>query len=217
MAQQMTAGAQGAGEGGTGRRRMPELLAPAGTMDAFKAAIAAGADAVYCGLSSFNARRNAENMTLDQFREACEMAHLAGSRVYVTTNILMRDDELPRALALVHDTACAGADAFIVQDWGFLRLAHELWPELEYHLSTQANVHDARGVALARSMGCARVTLSRELSLPEIEACSHEGVELEVFAHGALCVCYSGECLLSSVQRGRSANRGLCRQPCRLP
>ena len=200
-----------------GRARLPELLAPAGTFDAFKAAIAAGADAVYCGLSSFNARRNAENMTLEQFAQACEMAHLAGSRVYVTTNILMRDDELPQALALVHDAACAGADAFIVQDWGFLRLAHELWPDLEYHLSTQANVHDARGVALAREMGCTRVTLSRELSLEEIEACSHEGVELEVFAHGALCVCYSGECLLSSVQRGRSANRGLCRQPCRLP
>ena len=200
-----------------GGARLPELLAPAGTLDAFKAALAAGADAIYCGLSSFNARRNAENMTLEQFAHACEMAHLAGSRVYVTTNILMRDDELPQALALVHDAACAGADAFIVQDWGFLRLAHELWPELEYHLSTQANVHDARGVALAREAGCTRVTLSRELSLEEIEACSHEGVELEVFAHGALCVCYSGECLLSSVQRGRSANRGLCRQPCRLP
>lgn len=198
-------------------RHLPELLAPAGTLDAFKAALAAGADAVYCGLSAFNARRNAENMTPEQFAHACEMAHVAGSRVYVTTNILLRDDELPRALALVHDAAVAGADAFIIQDWGLLRLVRELWPELECHLSTQANVHDPRGVRLAREMGASRVTLSRELSLEEIAACSREGVELEVFAHGALCVCYSGECLLSSLQRGKSANRGLCRQPCRLP
>ena len=196
---------------------LPELLAPAGTMDAFKAALAAGADAIYCGLGQLNARRNAENLTLETFAEACRLAHLAGSRVYVTTNVLVREDELPAALRLVHDCALAGADAFIVQDWGLLRLVRELWPSLEIHLSTQANVHDPRGVRFARDHGCERVTLSRELSLAEIEACSHEGVELEVFGHGALCVCYSGECLLSSLQRGRSANRGLCRQPCRLP
>ena len=196
---------------------LPELLAPAGTLEAFKAALAAGADAIYCGLSDFNARRNAENMGLDAFARACEMAHLAGSRVYVTTNILVRQDEMADALRLVHDAACAGADAFIVADWGLLTQIHELWPEIELHLSTQANVHDVEGVRLARSLGCSRVTLSREMSLPEIEECSHEDVELEVFAHGALCICYSGECLLSSMQRGRSANRGLCRQPCRLP
>ena len=198
-------------------RRLPELLAPAGTLDAFKAALAAGADAIYCGLGGFNARRNAENMDIDAFAHACDMAHLAGSRVYVTTNILVRQDEMADALRLVHDAAAAGADAFIVQDWGLLAQIRELWPELELHLSTQANVHDVEGVRLAKSLGCARVTLSREMSLAEIETCSHEGVELEVFAHGALCVCYSGECLLSSMQRGRSANRGLCRQPCRLP
>ena len=198
-------------------RRLPELLAPAGTLDAFKAALAAGADAIYCGLSDFNARRNAENMDLSSFAHACELAHLAGSRVYVTTNILVRQDEMADALRLVHDAAAAGADAFIVADWGLLSQIRELWPEIELHLSTQANVHDVEGVRLARRLGCTRVTLSREMSLSEIEACSHEGVELEVFAHGALCICYSGECLLSSMQRGRSANRGLCRQPCRLP
>ena len=186
-------------------------------MDAFKAALAAGADAIYCGLGQLNARRNAENLTLETLAEACRLAHLAGTRVYVTTNVLVREDELPAALRLVHDCALAGADAFIVQDWGLLRLVRELWPSLEIHLSTQANVHDPRGVRFAREHGCERVTLSRELSLDEIEACSHEGVELEIFGHGALCVCYSGECLLSSLQRGRSANRGLCRQPCRLP
>ena len=197
--------------------KLPELLAPAGTMDAFKAALAAGADAVYCGMGAFNARRNAENLTPEQFAGACRLAHLAGSRVYVTVNILLRSDELPQALRLVHDCAAAGADAFIVADWGLVRLVRELWPQLELHLSTQANVHDPRGVRFARDHGCERVTLSRELTLAEIEACSHEGVELEVFGHGAICVCYSGECLLSSMQRGRSANRGLCRQPCRLP
>jgi putative protease len=198
-------------------RRIPELLAPAGTMDAFKAALAAGADAVYCGLGQLNARRNAENLSLDDFRAACRMAHLAGSRVYLTLNVLVREDELAGALDLVRSCAAAGADAVILQDWGLVRLVRELWPSIEVHLSTQANVHDPRGVRFARERGCSRVTLSRELSLPEIEACSHEGVELEVFGHGALCVCYSGECLLSSMQRGRSANRGLCRQPCRLP
>lgn len=201
----------------SGGPRLPELLAPAGTIDAFKAAVAAGADAVYCGMGSFNARRNAENLDLESFADACAVAHLAGSRVYVTTNILIREDELADALRLVHDCALAGADAFIVQDWGLLRLVHELWPQLELHLSTQANMHDPRGVRFARERGCSRVTLSRELSLSEIASCSHEGVELEIFGHGALCVSYSGECLLSSAQRGRSANRGLCRQPCRLP
>ncbi len=200
-----------------GRRRVPELLAPGGSFDAFKAALAAGADAIYCGQGAFNARRNADNLDGEAFREACRLAHLAGSRVYVTVNILIREDELADALALVHDCIEAGADAFIVQDWGLLRAVHELWPQAELHLSTQANVHEPRGVRFARDRGCSRVTLSRELSLGEIEACSHEGVELEVFGHGALCVCYSGECLLSSFQRGRSANRGLCRQPCRLP
>ncbi len=198
-------------------RRIPELLSPAGTMDAFKAALAAGADAIYCGLDSFNARRNADNLDLDQFRQACELAHLAGSRVYVTVNILIAQDEMPRALALVHDCHLAGADAFIMADWGLISLTRQLWPQLELHLSTQANVNDAQGVRFAAQAGCSRVTLSREMTLDEIESCSHEGVDLEVFSHGAICVCYSGQCLLSSMQRGKSANRGLCRQPCRLP
>lgn len=199
------------------RPAVPELLAPAGTMDAFRAALAAGADAIYCGLGQLNARRNAENLTIDDLTEACRLAHLAGARVYITANVLIREDELASALRLVYDCARAGADGFIFQDWGAVRLVRELWPNLELHLSTQANAHDPAAVRLAASRGLARVTLSRELALNEIEACSGEGVELEIFGHGALCVCYSGECLLSSFQRGRSANRGLCRQPCRLP
>jgi putative protease len=198
---------------------MPELLAPAGGPEPFRAAIAAGADAVYCGFGSdFNARRGAANFSADEFSEACRQAHLAGARVYVTVNVAVRDDELPSALAHVRHAAELGADAFIIQDWGLLAQVRRSWPELECHVSTQANVHDARGVAWCRdAFGAARVTLSRELSLPEIARIAEEGVDLEVFAHGALCFCYSGVCLLSSMEGGRSANRGLCAQPCRLP
>ena len=194
-----------------------ELLAPAGGPEPFRAALAAGADAIYCGVGNdFNARRNASNFDFDSFEQACRAAHLAGTRVYVTINVVVRDDEMARALALVREASVRGADAFIIQDWGLFELIHKTWPELELHVSTQANVHDARGTAWARKQGAHRVTLSRELSLPEIARISEEGVELEVFGHGALCFCYSGVCLMSSMAGGRSANRGLCAQPCRL-
>ena len=194
-----------------------ELLAPAGGPEPFRAALAAGADAIYCGVGNdFNARRGAHNFTYDAFEQACRAAHLAGTRVYVTINVVVRDDEMDRALALVRSAAIRGADAFIVQDWGLFEAIRRTWPELELHVSTQANVHDARGVRWCRERGAHRVTLSRELSLPEIAHIAKEGVELEVFGHGALCYCYSGVCLMSSMAGGRSANRGLCAQPCRL-
>ena len=194
-----------------------ELLAPAGGPEPFRAALAAGANAIYCGVGSdFNARRGAHNFTYDAFEEACRQAHLAGARVYVTINVVIREDEMDRALALVRSAAIRGADAFIVQDWGLFAEIRRLWPELELHVSTQANVHDARGVAWCRARGAHRVTLSREVSLKEIERIAQEGVELEIFGHGALCFCYSGACLMSSMAGGRSANRGLCAQPCRL-
>lgn len=194
-----------------------ELLAPAGGPEPFRAALAAGADAIYCGVGNdFNARRNAHNFDFDAFEAACREAHLAGTRVYVTINVVVRDEEMPRALALVREASVRGADAFIIQDWGLFDQIHKTWPELELHVSTQANVHDARGVAWAREQGAHRVTLSRELSLAEISRIAEEGVELEVFGHGALCFCYSGVCLMSSMAGGRSANRGLCAQPCRL-
>ena len=194
-----------------------ELLAPAGGPEPFRAALAAGADAIYCGVGNdFNARRGAHNFTYDAFEQACRAAHLAGTRVYVTINVVVRDDEMDRALALVRSAALRGADAFIVQDWGLFEAIRRTWPELELHVSTQANVHDARGVRWCRERGAHRVTLSRELSLPEISRIAKEGVELEVFGHGALCYCYSGVCLMSSMAGGRSANRGLCAQPCRL-
>lgn len=197
----------------------PELLAPAGGPEPFYAALAAGADAIYCGTGSFNARRKADNFTDESFEAACRAAHLAGSRVYVTVNIVIKDEEMSEALSLVDRCWRLGADAFIIQDWGLFFEIRRLMPEVETHISTQANIHDARGTAWCKEAGADRVTLSRELSIDEI-AIIHDAVdiELEVFSHGAICFCYSGVCLLSSfTSRGRSANRGMCAQPCRLP
>ena len=197
----------------------PELLAPAGGPEPFYAALAAGADAIYCGMGSFNARRKADNFTDETFEAACRAAHLAGSRVYVTVNIVIKDEEMSEALSLVDRCWRLGADAFIIQDWGLFFEIRRLMPDVETHISTQANIHDARGTAWCKEAGADRVTLSRELSIDEI-ATIHDAVdiELEVFSHGAICFCYSGICLLSSfTSRGRSANRGMCAQPCRLP
>ncbi len=202
----------------TNKTRLPELLAPAGGPEPFNAALAAGADAIYCGLGNdLNARRGAHNFDDDSFRAACRRAHLAGTRVYVTVNVAVAQDEMPQALALVRRAWVLGADAFIIQDWGLLSEIRRRWPQVECHVSTQANVHDARGVAWCRELGVERVTLSRELSAREISRIAREGVELECFGHGALCFCYSGVCMMSSLSGGRSANRGLCAQPCRLP
>lgn len=198
-------------------RPVPELLAPAGGPEAFDAALAAGADAIYCGFGNdFNARRGAQNFTGETFAAACRKAHLAGARVYVTVNVVIRTSEMPRVLALIRHAWLLGADAFIIQDWGLLAEVRRRFPQIECHVSTQANVHDTRGVAWCRELGVERVTLSRELSLPEMACIAQEGVELEAFAHGALCFCYSGVCLMSSLAGGRSANRGMCAQPCRL-
>ncbi|RHD56643.1 U32 family peptidase [Collinsella intestinalis] len=197
----------------------PELLAPAGGPEPFYAALAAGADAIYCGMGSFNARRKADNFTDESFEAACRAAHLAGSRVYVTVNIVIKDEEMSEALSLVDRCWRLGSDAFIIQDWGLFFEIRRLMPEVETHISTQANIHDARGTAWCKEAGADRVTLSRELSIDEV-AIIHDAVdiELEVFSHGAICFCYSGVCLLSSfTSRGRSANRGMCAQPCRLP
>ncbi len=198
----------------------PELLAPAGGPEPFAAALATGADAIYCGMGEFNARRKATNFTDESFAAACRAAHLAGARVYVTTNIVIKDSEMPQALELVRRCSILGADAFIIQDWGLFFEIRRLMPEVETHISTQANIHDARGSAWCKGAGADRVTLSRELSLKEISHISTEvpGIDLEVFSHGAICFCYSGLCLLSSfAMAGRSANRGMCAQPCRLP
>ena len=202
-----------------GLRTLPELLSPAGGPDAFRAALAARADAIYCGMGSFNARRKADNFDDNTFEEACRLAHLAGARVYVTVNIVIKQTEMTDALDLVRRCAQLGADAFIIQDWGLFFQIRSLMPELELHVSTQANIHDARGVTWCQAAGAERVTLSRELSIAEIAQIHRAaGGDLEVFAHGSICFSYSGVCLLSSFAcRGRSANRGMCAQPCRLP
>ena len=192
--------------------KVPELLAPAGGPAEFNAALAAGADAIYCGYGqTFNARRGAQSFDAHTFGEACRRAHLAGARVYVTVNVVIREDELASVLALVRRAWLAGADAFIIQDWGLFAEIHRVWPNIECHVSTQANVHDARGTAWCAERGASRVTLSRELSLPEMAHIARTGVELECFAHGAICFCYSGVCMMSSCAGDRSANRGACR------
>lgn len=200
--------------------RRPELLAPAGGPEPFAAALAAGADAIYCGMGSFNARRKATNFTDEAFEQACRAAHLAGSRVYVTVNIVIKQSEMGDALQLIHRCSTLGADAFIIQDWGLFFEVKRTMPGIETHISTQANIHDDRGTIWCREQGADRVTLSRELSIDEIAAIHDAApdVDLEVFSHGAICFCYSGLCLLSSfAMAGRSANRGMCAQPCRLP
>ena len=198
--------------------RIPELLAPAGGPQEFNAALAAGADALYCGFgNTFNARRSAQSFNSTTFEQACRRAHLAGAQVYVTVNVVIRSDEMPTVLALVRRAWLLGADAFIIQDWGLLREVTTRWPQISCHVSTQANVHDARGVRLCKELGVDRVTLSRELSLSEIKHIAGEGVDLECFCHGAICICYSGVCMMSSCGGNRSANRGSCAQPCRLP
>ena len=199
-------------------RKVPELLAPAGGPDAFHAALAGGADAIYCALGNdFNARRMAGNFTPESFEQACRAAHLAGARVYAAINIIIQNDEMECALEAAALAWRLGADALIIQDWGLFFEIGQRWPEIERHISTQANIHDARAVRWCGEQGAARVTLSRELSLDEIALIARTGVEIECFGHGALCFCYSGICLMSSFFGGRSANRGICAQPCRLP
>ena len=198
-----------------------ELLAPAGNLECLHAAVAAGADAVYLGLDEFNARRNADNFTLETLASACEYAHLRGTKIYVTMNIEILPSELGRAI----DTACAayraGADALIVQDVGLAAELRRVAPQIPLHVSTQMNIHNAAGIELAARLGASRVTLARELSVAEVrelaDVAAAFGMEVEAFGHGALCVCYSGQCLMSSMIGGRSANRGLCAQACRLP
>lgn len=198
-----------------------ELLAPAGNAAALHAAVRGGADAVYLGLDSFNARRGADNFTMETFAEACDYAHLRGVSVYVTFNTAVLPSELTRALETIRQAYRAGADAFIVQDIGVAAEVSRALPEARLHISTQMNTHNAAGIEAAARLGARRVTLARELSLVEIahlaEVAHGFDMDVETFAHGALCVCYSGQCFMSSLIGGRSANRGMCAQACRLP
>jgi len=196
----------------------PELLAPAGGPEAFRAALANGADAIYLGVEVLNARRSAENFTIETVEEACRTAHLSGTKVYLTANVVVLPSELDDALTLVDAAWAAGVDAVIIQDLGLLRVVRAHLPDVRVHISTQVNSHNSATIAVLEELGASRVTLAREVAIEEIAAfTSAQTVEIEAFVHGALCVCYSGQCLMSSLIGGRSANRGQCAQPCRLP
>lgn len=194
-----------------------ELLAPAGTPDALRAAIAAGADAVYVGLGTFNARAANGGFSLGELADGCALAHSRAARVYVTLNVCLHDRELLAALELASRAIEAGADALIVADLGLCSLLKREMPSAELHLSTQAGAQSPSAVRLAaRELGVSRVTCARELSVAELASLARTGVEIEAFCHGAICICYSGACAYSALMRGRSANRGDCTQPCRL-
>ena len=195
-----------------------ELLAPAGSMEALRAAVCNGADAVYLGADTFNARMNARNFSAADLQEAVVYCHVRGVKVHLTLNTLVLDREMPRAAELIRLAASCGVDAFIVQDLGVVSLCRQLAPDVHIHASTQMSIHSLEGVMEAAALGCSRVVLARELPAEEIaHICKKSPVEIEVFVHGALCMCYSGQCYLSSVIGRRSGNRGQCAQPCRLP
>ena len=196
---------------------MLELLAPAGSQEALVAAVQNGANAVYLGFGDFNARRNAKNFSEEEVAAAVSYCHLRGVKVFLTLNTLLTDRELPGAAELAAQASDMGIDAVLVQDLGVLRMLKQAVPDLPVHASTQMSVHTLDGVKLCADLGISRVVLARELGWREIEhICLHSPVEIEVFGHGALCMCYSGQCFFSSVIGGRSGNRGLCAQPCRM-
>ena len=194
-----------------------ELLAPAGGPESFIAAAEAGADAIYLGGTAFNARMNAGNFTREELKEAFGFARLRGIKTYVTMNTLIRDDEMDDALKAAYDMCDMGADALIIQDLGLGSLVRKYIPDMPIHLSTQGSVYSLEGVLVAEGLGYEWVVLARELTLEEIRRiCAGTKTEIEVFVHGALCICYSGQCQLSRYFGGRSGNRGQCAQPCRL-
>ena len=196
----------------------PELLAPAGDRTSVKAAVSAGADAVYFGLKRHNARIRAQNFDGIDLTETMAYLHQRGARGYVTLNTLIFPDELADVETAIRELTSAGVDAVIVQDLGLARLIRAISPELEIHASTQMSITSEEGVRLAAELGCSRVILARELSIKEIEKIRSESeLPVEVFVHGAICVAYSGQCLTSEALGGRSANRGECAQACRMP
>ena len=195
---------------------MIELLSPAGSMDALRAAVQNGANAVYLGCGGFNARQSAKNFTPETLTEAVKYCHVRGVQVHLTLNTLVSDREMDKLAELIRHAASINVDAFIVQDLGVVQLCRQIAPHVPIHGSTQMTVHSLPGVQLCAAMGCKRVVLSRELSREEIRyICANSPIEIEVFAHGALCMCYSGQCYMSALIGGRSGNRGRCAQPCR--
>src|SRR3954462_4851129 len=198
-------------------RHVPELLSPAGSLDAVRAALANGADAVYLGAARFNARDEGAQLSLDEVGEACRLAHSRGSRIYLTLNILIKPAELHDALMFLGEAIDRGIDAVIVQAVGLVRLIREIYPDLEIHGSTQMTVHDPAGARVVQKLGVERIVLARENTLDDIRAIreSVPDLGLETFVHGALCISYSGQCYMSGMISERSANRGSCAQSCR--
>lgn len=194
-----------------------ELLAPAGTPDAFRAAVAAGADAIYVGMGAYNARAANGGFSPEELARCCDLAHGRGVRVYMTLNACLHDGELDPAIELAGEAVSSGADALIVADLGLCARLRRDMPHAEIHLSTQAGVQSAPAALFAaRRLGVSRVTCARELTVSEIAELCDTGTPVEAFCHGAICICYSGACSYSTFMRGRSANRGDCTQPCRL-
>lgn len=199
-------------------KRRVELLAPAGNYESFLGAICAGADAVYLGGEKFGARAYADNFSEEEICRAVSYAHVFGRKVYLTVNTLMKESELEELIPYLEPFYLAGLDGVIVQDIGALLAIKEAFPGLELHASTQMSITGSYGAGMLKELGVVRVVPARELSLSEIESLEREtGLEIEAFIHGAMCYCYSGQCLFSSILGGRSGNRGRCAQPCRLP
>lgn len=199
-------------------KKLPELLAPAGSLESLKAAIAGGADAVYFGGGDFNARINAKNFSNDELKQAIDLLHSCGRKAYITLNTLVHGRELEDYLRFAEFVHIAGADALIVADIGGAAAIHRHLPELELHASTQMSGHNLAEAQLLAEHGFSRMVCARELPRDDVEyLVKNSPIEIEMFVHGALCVCHSGQCLFSSLVGGRSGNRGLCAQPCRLP
>ncbi|MCK5109755.1 MAG: U32 family peptidase, partial [Methanosarcinales archaeon] len=194
----------------------PELLAPAGDRESLVAAVENGCDAVYLGAQILSARASAANFTPDELADAIDYAHLRGVKAYVTVNTLVKDSETMDAADLLYHLDKSGADSVIVQDMGLLSLARSIVPGLPIHASTQMTVHNSEGARFLQAIGVKRVVLAREMTINEIKQVrQNTEIEIETFMHGALCISYSGQCLISSMIGGRSGNRGVCAQPCR--
>ena len=194
----------------------PELLLPAGNVEAFHGAMEGGADAVYLGLREFNARERASNFTPEQLQSILKYTGNQGKKVYLTLNTVIKNEELPRLIELLSILSQTSIAAVIIQDWGVYHLLRNYFPKLKIHASTQMQNHNSLGAAFSERMGFERIILARELMLDEIKNVrENSNIELEAFTHGALCYSMSGACLFSSYLGGSGANRGLCAQPCR--
>ena len=193
-----------------------KIVAPAGNMERFYSAVNAGADEIYMGLKGFGARRNAENFTLEEFKQALDYAHERGTRIFLTLNTLMKNVEIEFLYQNFKALYEHGLDAVIVQDLGYFRFLKENFPDIDYHGSTQMTAANHVEANYLKSIGFKRVVLPREMSFEEIKKIrENTDIELEIFVSGALCICYSGNCYMSSFIGGRSGNRGMCAQPCR--